>query len=179
MKSSRRISPGWIGSSSFDGFIVISRVLVVIHNFNVMRIAVTPREADAPLVIDSNAIRPRAVALQRFKLIPWRHAKILQPPRLMQVQKLPPRRPLDGLKSPDRAVLKEQSGVRAPERSDQIPVYDVSGIMSNVIDSEENGGPPLSQYAGSGGGGDRATQQARCPERQLETRFPGSQIPEC
>jgi hypothetical protein len=115
-------------------------VLVVIHNLNVMRIAVTPREADAPLVIDSNAIRPRAVSLQQFKLIPGRHAKILQPPCLMQVQKLPPRRPLDGLKSPDHAVLKERSGVRAPERSDQVPVYDVSGIMSNVIDSEENRG---------------------------------------
>ena len=70
MKSSRRISPGWIGSSRFDGFIVISLgVLVVIHNLNVMRIAVTPGEADAPLAMDSNAIRPRPVAFQQFKLV--------------------------------------------------------------------------------------------------------------
>lgn len=109
---------------------------MVIHNLNVMRTAVTPREADAPLVIDSSAIRPRAAALQRFKLISRRHAEILQPPCLMQVQKLPPRRPRDGLKSPDHAVLKERGGVRALERPDQIPVYDASGIMSNVIDSE-------------------------------------------
>jgi hypothetical protein len=69
MKSSRRISPGWIGSSRFDGFIVISPgVLVVIHNLNIMRIAVTPREADAPLVIDSNAVRSRAVAFQQPSL---------------------------------------------------------------------------------------------------------------
>jgi hypothetical protein len=110
---------------------------VVIHDLNVVRIAVTPREADAPLVIDSNAVRPRAAALQQFKLVSRRHAKILQPPCLMQVQKLPPRRPLDGLKSPDHAVFKERSGVCALERPNQIPVYDVSGIMSNVIDGEE------------------------------------------
>src|ERR1039458_7854213 len=80
MKSSRRISPGWIGSSRFDGFILISsRVLVVIHYLNVMRIAVTPGEADAPLVIDSNAIRPSAIALQQLELVSRRHAKILQP----------------------------------------------------------------------------------------------------
>jgi hypothetical protein len=29
----------------------------------------------------------------------------------MQVQKLPPRRPFDGLKSPDHAVLKERRGL--------------------------------------------------------------------
>jgi hypothetical protein len=134
MKSSRRISPGWIGSSRFDGFIVISPgVLVVIHNLNVMRIAVTPDEADAPLVIDSNAVRPRAVALQPFKVVSRRYAKILQPQCPMQVQKLSPRRPFDGLKSPDHAVLKKRRGVWALERLDQVPVYDVPGIMSNVI----------------------------------------------
>ena len=134
MKSSRRISPGWIGSSSFDGFIVrLDGVSVVIHNLNVMRIAVTPREADAPLIVDSNAICPRTVTLQQFKVVSRRNAKILDPPCLIQVQKLPPRRPFDGLKSPYHAVFKERLGVRALERPDQIPFYDVPGIMSNVI----------------------------------------------
>ena len=109
---------------------------MVVHNLNVMRIAVAPRETDAPPVVDSNAVEARAVALQQFKLVSRRRAKILQPPCLMQVQKLPPRRALDGLKSPDHAVCEERSGVRALERPDQTPVYDVSGIMSNVIDGE-------------------------------------------
>jgi hypothetical protein len=76
-----------------------------------MSIAVKPDEADAPLVIDTNAIRPRAIAFQQFKLVSGRHAKIPQPQRPMQVQKFPPRRPFDGLKSPNHVVLKERSGV--------------------------------------------------------------------
>jgi hypothetical protein len=80
-----------------------------------MRIAVTPDEADAPLVIDANAIRPRAAAFQQFELVSGRHAKIPQPQRPMQVQELPPRKPFDGLKSPNHVVLKERRGVCALE----------------------------------------------------------------
>jgi hypothetical protein len=104
---------------------------VAVYNLNVMRIAVTPGEAAAP---------------QQFQPISRRYAQILQPPCLIQVQKLPPRRPLDGLKSPDRAVFKERSGVRALERTDQGPFYDAPSIMSNVIDGE--GGPNMPAKAG-------------------------------
>ena len=55
----------------------------------------------------------------------------------MQVQELPPRRPFDGLQSPNPAVLKQRPGVGALERPDQVIVYDVAGIMSNVIAREE------------------------------------------
>jgi hypothetical protein len=56
---------------------------VAVHNLNIVRIAVAPGEADAPLVMDSNAIRPCAIALRQFKLVSRRHAKILQPQRPM------------------------------------------------------------------------------------------------
>ena len=84
---------------------------MVIDDLNVMGIAVKPDEADAPLVIDTNAIRPRAIAFQQFKLVSGRHAKIPQPQCPMQVQKLPPRRPFDELKSPNYLVLKQRSGL--------------------------------------------------------------------
>jgi len=88
---------------------------VVIHNLDVMSIAVTPDEADAPLIIDPNAVRPRAAAFQGFKLVSGRHAKVPQPLCPMQVQKLPPRGPFDSLKSANHVVLKERSGVWALE----------------------------------------------------------------
>jgi len=106
---------------------------VVIHDLNVTRIAATPGEADAPLVIDSNAICARTVPFQHLQLVSGRYAKILQPQRPMQVQKLPPRGPFDGLKSSNPAVLKERRGVWTLKRPDQVSVYDVAGIMSNVI----------------------------------------------
>jgi len=106
---------------------------VVIHNLHVIRIALTPREADAPSVVDANAVRPCAAAFQQFQLVSGRHPKILQPQCPVQIQQLPPRRPFDGLKSPDPAVLKERRGIRTLERPYQAPVYDAPGIMSNVI----------------------------------------------
>jgi len=88
---------------------------MVIHNFNIMPISIMPGEADAPLVIDSNAVGPPAIAFQPFQLISRGHAKILQPQRPMQVQKFPPRSPFDRLESPDHAVLKERLSIGALE----------------------------------------------------------------
>jgi hypothetical protein len=98
---------------------------VVIHNLNVIRIPITPSEADAPLVVDPNAVCPGAITPEQFKLVLRRHAKILQAPCLMEVQEFPPRSPLDGLKSTNQAVLKECRRICAFERPDQNPVYDV------------------------------------------------------
>jgi hypothetical protein len=88
---------------------------VVIHDLNAMCIAVTPREAYPPLVVDSNAISPRAGAFQQFQLISRRDAKISQPLCPMQVQEFPPRGPFDGLKPPNPVVFKEQRRVLALE----------------------------------------------------------------
>ena len=98
---------------------------MVIHNLNVIRIAIIPGEADAPLVVNPNAVCPGAIGPEQFKLISRRHAKILQSPGLMKVQELAPGSPLDGLESANRAVLKERRRIRAFERPNQAPVYDV------------------------------------------------------
>jgi hypothetical protein len=88
---------------------------VAVYNFNVLRIAVTPGEADTPLVVNSNAVRAGTVAFQQFQLVSRRHSKILQSHCPMQVEEFPPRGPFDGLKSPNHAILKERRGVCAPE----------------------------------------------------------------
>jgi hypothetical protein len=80
---------------------------VVIDDLNVVRIAVPPHKTDTPLVIDPDAVRPGAIALEHFQLIARRHAKILQPPCLMQVQKFPARGPFNRLKAAYHAVLKK------------------------------------------------------------------------
>jgi hypothetical protein len=119
---------------------------MIIYDFNVMRIALAPGKADAPPVVDSNAVRPRTVAFQQLQLVPRRRAKILQPQCPMQVQELPPRRPFHGLESPNPAVLKERRGVWALERTDQVSAYYVVSVMSNVISGKaaptQPGAPP-------------------------------------
>src|SRR5580700_6885888 len=98
-----------------------------------MRIAVAPSEADAPLIVNSNAIRTRTIALQYLQLVSRRHAKILQPECPVQIQQLPPCGPFDRFKSPNPAVIDQRRGVGALKRPDQALVYDAAGIMSNVI----------------------------------------------
>jgi len=54
---------------------------VVVRDFNVVRVAVVPAEADAPLVIDPDAPLARAVAFQRLKPVAGWNTEILQPRR--------------------------------------------------------------------------------------------------
>ena len=77
---------------------------VVVHDLNVVGITVLPDEADAPLVIDANTVLAPAIALEGLKLVAGRGLQVFKDPRPVQVQQLPPRRPLDGLESPNRHV---------------------------------------------------------------------------
>jgi len=64
---------------------------MVVHNFHVKCILALPSEADAPLVIDADAVLAVPVALQGFESITRRGAQIVQTPRLA-------RRPFGGSK---------------------------------------------------------------------------------
>ena len=106
---------------------------MVVHDFNVVSITVAPREADAPLVVDPNAVGPGPVAFQHLQLVPRWHSQILQPLGPMQEEKLAARNALERLEPPDGAILKKRDRVGVLERPDQVTVYDALGIMSNVI----------------------------------------------
>jgi len=58
---------------------------MVINNFNGLRIAVFPGEADAPLIINPNAVLPGPVAFQGFQTISGRHAHIIQSFRAVEL----------------------------------------------------------------------------------------------
>jgi hypothetical protein len=80
-----------------------------------MCIAITPCETDTPPVIDADAVRSGTTTLQCFQPVSWRNAKILQSPRLMEVQELPSGGAFDRLKSADRAIAEKCLGVLALE----------------------------------------------------------------
>ena len=72
---------------------------MVINYLNVKRIAIAPNETDAILVIDADTVLPFPIALQNFKLIPWKDCKITQAMRSVQLQKFSLRDPGNSLKS--------------------------------------------------------------------------------
>ncbi len=51
---------------------------MIVSDFHVIGVPIPPFEADAPLVIDANAILTRAIAGQFFQAIRRRNAKVLE-----------------------------------------------------------------------------------------------------
>jgi len=51
---------------------------MIIRYLNVVRIAISPDKANAPLIIDSNAVLTRPITLQLFQSISWRHSQLCQ-----------------------------------------------------------------------------------------------------
>ena len=109
---------------------------MIIHYLNVMRLAVTPDEANSPPIVYPNAMLTSSVALERLKAVARRNAKLLQLPDGVKVQQLTPARALDGPKRRHGLVLEQRLRVAASKRSNQDPFYDGPGIPSNVMPSQ-------------------------------------------
>ena len=107
--------------------------LVLIDDLNILGIAITPGEADAPLVVAAYAVGSGTIAPEQFQLVARRYAEVLQVPCLMEVQELSARRAFNQLKSTYHAVLKQLCGVCAFERTNQVAGHYADGVMSSVI----------------------------------------------
>jgi hypothetical protein len=73
---------------------------VVIHDLDVFRSCSRPSEAQAPLVIDPDAVLTGPIAPQYLKTIPWRGPQELQCGRRIQQRELPDCNPRDRVKAP-------------------------------------------------------------------------------
>lgn len=62
MKSFIRISPGWIGSI---------RSSVIVDEFDIVRTALSPDEAETPLRVDPDSVLPTAIADERGPVTGW------------------------------------------------------------------------------------------------------------
>jgi len=56
----------------------LSLFSVVIHYFHVFNASVSPAKANAPLIIDTNAMLPFSITRKFFKTIARRHSQIAQ-----------------------------------------------------------------------------------------------------
>src|SRR5690625_7597662 len=81
MKSSIRISPGWIGS--------IRSLSVVVDEFDIVRTSISPDEAETPLRVHADAVLPATVAGQTLQAVAWRDSEILYTLRRMDQFELP------------------------------------------------------------------------------------------
>jgi hypothetical protein len=70
----------------------------------------SPDKADPPLVIDANAVLAGTVAGEWFQAIPRRGSQVTQIIRIVEIEQLPPRRPLDGGRQLARHLAVEDFG---------------------------------------------------------------------
>jgi hypothetical protein len=68
---------------------------MVVDDFDMAWSSFLPDEADAPLVVDQDAVLAGAVAFQRFQPIAGRDTQILQDARLIEQTQFAQRRRLD------------------------------------------------------------------------------------
>ena len=54
---------------------------MVVHNFNIISVAVSPGEAQPPLIVHPDAVLPSTIARQRLKAIGQGLAEVSQPSR--------------------------------------------------------------------------------------------------
>ena len=88
--SSLRSSPGVTGGSKSDAV----SSLVIIDDFNIPSHPLSPLKTDPIALIDTDTILTGAIALQRFKTIAWRNAKIIKRSADLQLSNLPQGNPL-------------------------------------------------------------------------------------
>jgi hypothetical protein len=84
---------------------------VVVNDLNFVRVSVSPYEADAPLIIDSNAVLAMAIAAQAFEPVSSRSGQIAELRGEMNLVELPPSDSLDGPELPYRFPMKEPFSV--------------------------------------------------------------------
>jgi hypothetical protein len=62
---------------------------MIVYDFNIVSVPLTPTEADTPLVIDPNAVLSLPVSSQFLKAISWRDKKIIQLLRRIRQEQFP------------------------------------------------------------------------------------------
>ena len=91
---------------------------MVVHDLDVLRAVVGPAEAEAPLVVDPDAVKAGPVAAQGLQAVAWRVAQVDQVPGRFQHFQLPAGLAFDGAEPADRLILSEAFGVAASEAAD-------------------------------------------------------------
>lgn len=94
---------------------------VVVNDLHLLRSGVGPHEADAPLVVDPDAVLTGSITLERFEPVAGRNAEVLQDLSGPHLTKLAQRHPEDPrVQGRHSLTMPQPLGVLATERSDHV-----------------------------------------------------------
>ena len=106
---------------------------MIVNDLDLMRIAVLPSEADAPLIVDPNTVLPSALPSQLLQSIPRRDAQIIEGFRGIDDNQLSQHgAPEVARVSADPLPLEQPLGVPIAEALDHFGSYSWGTITSSV-----------------------------------------------
>jgi hypothetical protein len=73
---------------------------MVVHNFHVVRVVLSPDEADPPLIVEANAVLARSISRKRFQPIPRQVSEVAQAQSIVEEPEFAPRDFLDVPETP-------------------------------------------------------------------------------
>jgi len=94
---------------------------MVVRDFDVVAMPVSPDETDPPLIIDSDRVLPHPIAVERLQPVSRRRREHSQFARGVQLKQLPKRDSLESPESPRVLVVKQFFGFLRCEALDHLP----------------------------------------------------------
>ena len=91
---------------------------MIVDDFHVVAMAITPNKTDSPLIVDPNRVLPFAIASQSFQLISGRRRQNVQLRGGVKLEQLPDCNPLDSAKTLAVLVMKKLLGFFGAEALD-------------------------------------------------------------
>ena len=91
---------------------------MTVHDLDFKGVGIDPPEADAPTVVDPNAVLPVAINPQGLQAITWNRSEVRQGRCCMDVVKLPFRHGSNALKLPTELAPEHLLGLPVAERPD-------------------------------------------------------------
>jgi len=95
---------------------------MIVGYFNLVRVTVSPEEANTILSIDPNRMLTFPVSLEQFELVSRRGAKIAQAPRIVEHDEFASRDTLERAETSNVLALPKTLGITIAEASDHLPL---------------------------------------------------------
>ena len=94
---------------------------MVVDDLDIVRVALRPAKADAPLIVDPDAVLPRTVATQLLEPVTGRNPEIVEPAGRVELNQFAQHDPSQiGRVVPDRLALPEARGVTISKAADHL-----------------------------------------------------------
>src|SRR6516165_4488464 len=105
---------------------------MIIHDSNLVRLAVVPFEDHPPLIVDSDRVEILQITLQLLQPVRWGDRQILQPAGGVDSFEFPLRGTGDSLELTDEFITEQRLGRLVAERSDHPANLPDTGIGSRA-----------------------------------------------